>query len=86
VGDVNYLKEIPSASLDGLLSFNVLAYLTDEEELTFYQEASRIVKPGGYLVVTHSNRLFDMFSLNQYTISFFKYHLIGDRSRDNTGN
>jgi len=76
VGNVNYLKEIPSASLDGLLSFNVLAYLTDEEELIFYQEASRIVKPGGYLIVTHSNSLFDMFSLNQYTINFIKDNLI----------
>ena len=58
VADVNYLKNIPSASLDGLLSFNVLAYLTDEEELTSYQEASRIVKSGGYLIVTHSLKQF----------------------------
>lgn len=78
VADVNYLKKIPSASLDGLLSFNVLAYLTDEEELTFYQEASRIVKSGGYLIVTHSNNLFDMFSLNHYTIDFFKENFISD--------
>jgi SAM-dependent methyltransferase len=82
VGNVNYLKNIPSASLDGLLSFNVLAYLTDEEEVTFYQEAARIVKAGGYLIVTHSNSLFDMFSLNQYTIDFFKENFISDRSGD----
>jgi len=80
VADVNYLKHIPSASLDGLLSFNVIAYLTDEEELTFYQEASRIVKSGGYLIVTHSNNLFDLFSLNNYTIDFFKENFISDRS------
>lgn len=78
VDDVNYLKNIPPASLDGLISFNVLAYLTDEEELTFYQEASRIVKPGGYLIVTHSNSLFDMFSLNKYTIDFIKDNFISD--------
>nr|WP_194365794.1 class I SAM-dependent methyltransferase [Thiospirillum jenense] len=79
VSDVNYLKKIPSASLDGLLSFNVLAYLTNEEELTFYQEASRIVRSGGYLVVTHSNSLFDLFSLNQHTIDFFENNFIPDR-------
>lgn len=80
VSDVNYLKKIPSASLDGLLSFNVLAYLTDEEELTFYQEASRIVRSGGYLIVTHSNNLFDLFSLNYHTIDFFKENFISDTS------
>jgi ubiquinone/menaquinone biosynthesis C-methylase UbiE len=80
VSDVNYLKKIPSASLDGLLSFNVLAYLTDEEELTFYQEASRVVRSGGYLIVTHSNNLFDLFSLNQYTIDFFKDNFISETS------
>ncbi|MBD2464238.1 class I SAM-dependent methyltransferase [Oscillatoria sp. FACHB-1407] len=78
VADVNYLKQIGSASLDGLLSFNVLAYLTDEEELIFYQEASRIVKPGGYLIVTHSNELFDLFSLNHYTVEFFKDYFVTD--------
>jgi SAM-dependent methyltransferase len=78
VADVQFLKSLPSASMDGILSFNVLAYLTDEEEITFYQEASRIVKPGGYLVVTHSNSLFDMFSLNHYTINFFKENFVLD--------
>ena len=80
VGRVTYLRQIQSASLDALLSFNVIAFLTDDEEKLFYQEASRIVRPGGYLVVTHSNKLFDMFSLNRYTLEFFKVHLMPDTS------
>ena len=80
VADVGYLQSIPSASLDALLSFNVLAYLTDDENKLFYQEASRIVRSGGYLVVTHSNELFDLFSLNRYTLEFFKRYLMSDIS------
>jgi len=81
VADVSYLKNIPSASVDGLLCFNVLAYLSEHEELTFYKEASRIVKSGGYLIVSHSNSLFDLFSLNHYTINFFKENFISDVSQ-----
>lgn len=78
VADVDYLKSLPTASVDGVISFNVLAYLTDAEELTFYEEAARIVRPGGYLVVTHSNSLFDMFSLNHYTANFFKQNFVSE--------
>lgn len=76
VGDVTDLKELETFSLDALFCFNVLAYLTDIEERVFYEEAGRIIKPGGYLVVTHSNQLFDMFSLNSYTLNFFKENLV----------
>jgi SAM-dependent methyltransferase len=75
---VDHLKKIESLSLDGLLCLNVMCYFTDEEEKTFYEEARRIVKPGGYLVVTHSNELFDMFSLNKHTEKFFKKYLLTD--------
>jgi SAM-dependent methyltransferase len=79
VGGVESLKENKSCSLDAVLSFNVLAYLSDDEIDTFYKEVYRLLRPGGYLIVTHSNELFDMFSMNQYTIDFIKKHLlIGD--------
>ncbi|MDP1921644.1 MAG: class I SAM-dependent methyltransferase [Myxococcales bacterium] len=71
-GGVDLMKERSSASFDAVLSFNVLAYLTNDEERTFYEEAKRILKPGGFLVVTHSNSLFDMFSLNALTADFFE--------------
>jgi len=78
--NVEYLKSIPTGSLDALMSFVVMIYFTDEEEKVFYQEASRIVKPGGYLILSHSNELFDMFSLNRYTVRFFKNHFVKDPS------
>jgi ubiquinone/menaquinone biosynthesis C-methylase UbiE len=75
LGGVDALRAVPAASLDAVLSFNVLAYLTQDEEKTFYQQSARILKVGGYLLVTHSNELFDMFSLNRYTFEFFERHL-----------
>jgi ubiquinone/menaquinone biosynthesis C-methylase UbiE len=80
VGGVDALHAVPAASLDAVLSFNVLAYLTQDEEKTFYQQSARILKTGGYLLVTHSNELFDMFSLNRYTLEFFQRHLASEPS------
>jgi predicted SAM-dependent methyltransferase len=39
-------------SLDAILSFNVLAYLTDDQEDLFYRQAFRLLRTGGYLIVT----------------------------------
>lgn len=54
---------------DVLVAANVLAYMTREEEDTFYRETARL---GASLVVTHSNSLFDMFTLNAYTVAFYR--------------
>jgi len=70
-GGVEELKDIASGSSDLVLALNVLAYMTKEEEDLFYKECNRIVKVGGALLVTHSNELFDMFTLNNLTIDFF---------------
>lgn len=76
LGTVQDMAALPDASLDAILSFNVLAYLSDEEDRLFYQHAARTLRKGGYLVVTHSNELFDLFSLNEYTVEFFKRNFL----------
>jgi hypothetical protein len=53
---------------------NVLGYLTDAEEREFYEQASRMLAPDGYLVIAHSNELFDLFTFNKYTVSFCEEH------------
>jgi len=80
IGGVADLASLESNSLDAILSFNVLAYLTNEEENVFYREAARLLRPGGYLIVTHSNELFDLYSMNQYTVDFLGRHLVSDES------
>lgn len=75
VGGVEQLANIDRC--DVLISANVLAYLSDEEERRFYAEAARLCD---VLVVTHSNSLFDLFTFNAYTVAFFKEHFGSDVS------
>jgi 2-polyprenyl-3-methyl-5-hydroxy-6-metoxy-1,4-benzoquinol methylase len=69
-GGVERLSEFGGA--DCLIAANVLAYMTDDEETRFYRAAAQVVPVGGHLVVTHSNALFDLFTLNAYTVDFFR--------------
>lgn len=80
-GGTELLAGFEPESLDGIIAFNVLAYLDPDEEAEFYTQACRIVKNGGFLLVSHSNELFDLFSLNSYTASFFIRHLLYDPTR-----
>jgi SAM-dependent methyltransferase len=80
-GGVDQLAKVHSESLDCIICTNVLAYLTDKENAEFYVEARRTLRRWGTLVVTHSNDLFDLFTLNAYTVSFFKRHFGTDPSK-----
>lgn len=73
-GGVEGMDLLPDASFDFLFALNVLAYLNTDEEELFYRHAQRLLRCGGVLIVTHSNELFDMFTLNRYTVNFFKKH------------
>jgi ubiquinone/menaquinone biosynthesis C-methylase UbiE len=72
LGGVEQLNELQDNSFDCLLSLNVLAYLSNREEDEFYRQSARILVPGGAMVVTHSNSLFDIFTFNSYTVAFFR--------------
>ncbi len=71
-GDVNELSKVTSNSIDIFLALNVLAYFKDSEEKKFYRNLKRVLKKNGYFLVTHSNSCFDLFTLNKYTVDFFK--------------
>lgn len=71
-GGVESLQGLPDGSADTLLALNVLSYLSPKEDNLFYENAARILRQGGALVCTHSNELFDMFTLNKYTVAFFQ--------------
>jgi len=72
VGGVERLAYLPDRKFDHTFSLNVNAYFSQEEDGSFYKESKRIMLPGGSLVITHSNELFDMFTLNRYTQLFFE--------------
>jgi 2-polyprenyl-3-methyl-5-hydroxy-6-metoxy-1,4-benzoquinol methylase len=72
LGSVDALSQIDRADL--ILAANVAAYFSNDQDVEFYRQAKRILSPGGSLVITHSNELFDMFTLNAFTLSFYKAH------------
>jgi 2-polyprenyl-3-methyl-5-hydroxy-6-metoxy-1,4-benzoquinol methylase len=73
-GGVTALRTLDTGAFGCLFALNVLAYLSKDEEKLFYREAHRLLRKGGSLVVTHSNELFDMFTLNRLTVEFYLKH------------
>jgi len=61
-----------AASFDIVLSFEVLEHLTRPEQERYLSEMSRVLRPGGMLVLSTPNR--DVFSLG-YSESLNPYHL-----------
>ena len=83
VGSAECLNRCKSNTFDGIIAFNVLAYLTKKQEKIFYVAAKKTLKKGGYLIITHSNNLFDLFTLNKMTVKFFQEYLIPDKKISN---
>ncbi len=73
-GGVETLNEIPDKSADIMLVLNVLAYMSDSEQINFFNQCKRLLKQDGFIVATHSNELFDLFTLNSFTYKFFEKH------------
>jgi len=65
------LSQFESGSFAAVVIMGVLSYVTDEEERRFLAEAARILQPGGVLVTHNINTLFDMFTLNRFTVDFY---------------
>lgn len=72
VGGVEELGNISSASSDLVVSTNVLGYLSEDDEEKFFADTARILRPGGFVMLTLGNVLFDLFALNSGTTSFFE--------------
>jgi SAM-dependent methyltransferase len=64
VGDV-LTTELAEASVDAVTALGLLEYLDDDA--AFFRSAARWLRPGGVLVVSCRNRLFNLASLNDYT-------------------
>lgn len=64
VGDV-LANGLASAGADAVTAIGLIEYL--ERDDVFFREAARLLRPGGVLVVSCRNRLFNLASLNDYT-------------------
>jgi SAM-dependent methyltransferase len=60
--------------VDVVTLFSVLPYV--EDWTPFFRELKKVLRPGGAFIATFPNKLFDMYSLNTLTASFFSQELI----------
>ena len=60
---------LAAESADVVAALGLIEYLDEAEIPIFFDEAARLLRPGGILLVETRNRLFNMASLNSYTIS-----------------
>ena len=74
-GSVEQLSHIANESVEIALCLNTFEYLDTSSQLIFFNEVSRIIKKGGYLIIMTGNELFDLFALNSGTADFFNKYL-----------
>jgi len=79
-GSVEKLSCFEENQFDLIVAANVIDYFSDQENQIFYNEAGRLLKPKGYLVVSHSDELFDFLTFKKYTVAFFNKHFKFDPS------
>ena len=58
---------VEDKSYDVVVANGFIEYISYEQRDDFFNDAYRILKPGGSLVVSSRNRLFNMMSANEYT-------------------
>jgi ubiquinone/menaquinone biosynthesis C-methylase UbiE len=74
--DATKLSDIPDGSLDVVLSIQVYGYISRELEAGYYGEANRVLRPGGFLITAEANCLFDLFTLNRFTVGFHRENFL----------
>jgi SAM-dependent methyltransferase len=68
-GDLYHIPS-PDGGADLLLCLGVLSNLTDHEQI--FREFRRVLSPGGRILVSLNNELFSLYSLNRYTLDFYR--------------
>jgi SAM-dependent methyltransferase len=61
------VSDLPAGGADAVTAIGLVEYLDGDDQ--FFREAARLLRPGGVLVVSCRNRLFNLASLNDYTRS-----------------
>jgi len=64
---------VDDASYDVVVANGFIEYISYEQRDDFFNDAFRILKPGGTLIVSARNRLFNIMSANEYTRNEFAY-------------
>jgi len=71
LADQEYLSELPDGSFDAVLAMGLFRYLDQGQQEESYRQINRILKPGGKLVISQENILFNVFALNDDSLGFW---------------
>lgn len=75
-----YTPPVASASVaagfDGVVCSGVLPHIAPEADAVVLENLCRAVRPGGLVAVEARNALFALFTLNRYSMDFFRESLI----------
>jgi ubiquinone/menaquinone biosynthesis C-methylase UbiE len=71
-GSIDELKRLPPASFDFVVLMGVFQYLPPDQIRKLLINVHCLLKPGGHLVGSFQNALFDLFTFNKYTIDFYQ--------------
>jgi SAM-dependent methyltransferase len=74
VGDLERLETLPSERFDAVIATGVFPHNLDDP--VAYRNLRILLKPGGVAFVEYRNALMALFSLNQYSESFFWHDLL----------
>ena len=58
---------LPDGEFDAVTAMGLIEYLPDDDVL--FAEAARLLRPGGRFAVSCRNRLYNLLSVNEYTLS-----------------
>ncbi len=75
VGNQDSLDDISSDTFDLILLIHILGYIPESEHDKLFRNLNRILLPGGKLLVSSGNKLFDLFTLNSGTKIFLNLNL-----------
>lgn len=74
---VGGVRDMPaSGDWDLVGALNVLPYLSESEEATFFRNAVGMLKADGAIVFSHTNMLTDIVTFNRYTVEFWRDQII----------
>ena len=67
IGSDDLLSAFEGEKYDLVLLMGVMQYLSDDERSQVFDRIKTYLKPGGTLIATFQNGLFDLFTFNKYT-------------------
>jgi SAM-dependent methyltransferase len=75
-GGIEALESVEDNSVDLFIAMGVFQYLGDEETAVLMAAIERVLAPGGTVIATFQNALFDLFTFNKYTHDFLMNDLL----------